>query len=240
MAYRTILVDDERLARIQLRTQLRQFPEIEVIAEADSAEAALNAAQQMDPDLVFLDIQMPGQSGFDFLEQATGRFRVILVTAFDQFALRAFEVNALDYLLKPVSVDRLANTVGRLSAPEDQPKPSVAPLDYSDYLFLAQGLKSQFLKVRAIKYVLADGSYTHIFSADGQKWTLPRPIKEWEDRLPGEQFVRIHRRCIINLNFVERVEAGLHSETYQVLLRDLSTPLPISRRYALALKNRFR
>jgi two-component system LytT family response regulator len=96
------------------------------------------------------------------------------------------------------------------------------------------------LKVQSIKYVLADGSYTHIFSTDGQKWTLPRPIKEWEDRLPGQQFARIHRRCIINLNFVERVEAGLSSDTFQVVLRDLPSPLPISRRYGLALKNRFR
>jgi two-component system LytT family response regulator len=117
MTYRTMLVDDERLARIQLRTQLKQFSEIEVVAEADCAQKALETAQQMDPDLVFLDIQMPGQSGFDFLEQASGRFRVIMVTAFDQFALRAFEVNALDYLLKPVSVDRLASAVSRLTDP---------------------------------------------------------------------------------------------------------------------------
>jgi len=240
MAYRTMLVDDERLARIQLRTQLKQFPEIQVVAEADCAEKALETARQTEPDLVFLDIQMPGKSGFDFLEEASGRFRIIMVTAFDQFALRAFEVNALDYLLKPVNVDRLASAVSRLSDHAAQRQTSKVPLDYSDYLFLAQRVKPRFLKVRAIKYILADGSYTHVYSADGQKWTLTRPIKEWEERLPGAQFVRIHRRCIINLDFVERVEAGLHDETYQVLLRDLPTPLPISRRYALALKNHFR
>lgn len=240
MQYRTMLVDDERLARTQLRAQLGQFREIQIVAEADCAAKALEAVRQLEPDLLFLDIQMPGQTGFDFLEQASGRFHVIFVTAFDQFALRAFEVNALDYLLKPVRFDRLATAVGRLASADAHLQPCTTPLEYSDYLFVAQGASARFLKVRAIKHILADGSYSHIFTADGRKFTLLRPMKDWEDRLPHAQFVRIHRKCIVNLDYVERVEGGLSSETYQVRLQDLPTPLPISRRYAIALKSRFR
>ncbi len=136
MQYRAMLVDDERLARTQLRTQLGHFPQVQVVAEADSADTALQGIRQFKPDLVFLDIQMPGQSGFDFLERASAKFRVIFVTAFDQFALRAFEVNALDYLLKPVGLDRLQKAIGRLAAPEPGSLPCHPPLDYSDYLFV--------------------------------------------------------------------------------------------------------
>jgi two-component system LytT family response regulator len=237
MPQRVLIVDDERLARSQLRERLSHFPELVVTAEADCVSQALKAVEQLQPEVVFLDIQMPGESGFDFLEQASGEFKVIFITAFDSFALRAFEVNALDYLMKPVSFERLAAAVSRLASP-DPLRPVPRSLDYSDHLFLTQESKARFIRVRAIKCVLADGPYTHILTADAQKWTLLQPIKAWEERLPRVQFVRSHRSCIINLDYVERVE-GLCNDTYQVFLKDRPSPLPISRRCALALKNRF-
>jgi two-component system LytT family response regulator len=239
MPQRTLIVDDERLARNQLRERLSQFPDLVVVAEADCVSEALKAVEGFQPEIVFLDIQMPGESGFDFLEQAHGGFKVIFVTAFDCFALRAFEVNALDYLMKPVGVERLAEAVRRLAAPESLHPPTLCPLDYSDYLFLTQGSNARFIKVRTIKYVLADGPYTQVFTADGHKWMVLQPIKTWEARLPSVRFVRTHRSCIVNLDYVERVE-GLRHNTYQLFLSDRSKALPISRRYAIALKNRFR
>jgi two-component system LytT family response regulator len=239
MPQKALIVDDERLARNQLRERLSHFPELVVVAEADCVSEALKAVERLQPDVVFLDIQMPGESGFDFLEKSSGGFKVIFVTAFDRFAVRAFEVNALDYLMKPVSFERLAEAVRRLAAPESLRPCTNDPFDYSDYLFLAQGSSARFIKVRTIKCVLADGPYTHVFTVDGHKWTMLHPIKAWEQRLPRVQFVRTHRSCIINLDHVERVEA-LCRDTYQVFLRDRSEPLPISRRCAIALKNRFR
>jgi two-component system, LytTR family, response regulator len=239
MPLSVLLVDDERLARNQLRAQLEHFPELQVIAEADCVPKALEAAATLHPEVVFLDIQMPGQTGFDFLEQATGNFRVIFVTAFDRFALRAFEVNALDYLMKPVTLRRLAAAVQRLTALEPRRRLKLKALDYSDYLFVSDAGGARFLKVQAIKSIVAAGPYSELFTSDGRKWMLLAPIKNWEDRLPGAQFVRIHRSCIVNLDYVERVEA-LGGNSYQVFLRDQAAPLPISRRYLLALKNRLR
>jgi two-component system LytT family response regulator len=239
MTQRVLLVDDERLARKQLRQSLSHFPELVIVAEADCVSEALKTMQGLQPDVVFLDIQMPGQNGFDFLEQASGGFKVIFVTAFDRFALRAFEVNALDYLMKPVSFDRLSEAVQRLADSETVSPRTLGPLDYSDYLFLTQGSSARFIKVCTIKCVLADGPYTHVFTVDGHKWTILQPIKDWEQRLPGAQFARIHRSCIINLDHVERVEVLCH-DTYQVFLGGRPAPLPISRRYAIALKKRFR
>jgi two-component system LytT family response regulator len=235
-----LLVDDERLARTQLRAQLSRFPEVQVVAEADCVPQALEAAGRHRPDAVFLDIQMPGQNAFDFLAQATGNFRVIFVTAYHEFALRAFEVNALDYLMKPVRFERLADAVARLTSPDPPTRcAALAPLEDSDYLFVTGRSAARFVKVRTIKYIQAAGSYTEIFTADGSRCMLLQPIKNWEERLPPARFVRTHRSCVVNLDFVERLE-NLGNETYQLFLRGLASPLPVSRRYALALKNRFR
>jgi two-component system, LytTR family, response regulator len=242
MTQRTaLLVDDERLARTQLRSQLAHFPELRIVAEADSVPRALEAVERVQPDVVFLDIQMPGATGFDFLEQASGDFQLIFVTAFDQFALRAFEVNALDYLLKPVRLERLSAALQRLHPAQFQPASgtSAPPLEYSDYLFVSSGTSARFLKIRAIKYILAAGSYSEVFAADGRKWMLLQPIKDWEERLPSPQFVRTHRSCIINLEYVERVDP-LGNDTFNVFMRDQTDPLPISRRYAHILKDRLR
>jgi two-component system, LytTR family, response regulator len=237
---RALLVDDERLARVQLRGQLARFRQVEVVAEADSILQALEAAQQFQPDVVFLDIQLPGHSGFDFLEQASGDFKVIFVTAYDQFALRAFEVNAVDYLLKPVRFERLADALQRVSGSAASPPPAnLAPLQYADYLFVADGLRPQFLKVQAIQYIVAAGSYCEIFTADGRKFMLLQALKEWEERLPPKRFVRIHRSCIVNLDYVQRV-AAMGNHTFEVFLQGKPEALSISRRYAWALKHRLR
>lgn len=237
MALKVLLVDDERLARAQLRNQLAHFPELEIVAEADCVPKAVDAVRDFRPDVVFLDIQMPGESGFDFLEQATGEFKTIFVTAFDRFALRAFEVNALDYLMKPVAVKRLASAVHRLSAP--LPAPAKKPLNYSDHLFVSTGTAARFIKVSDIVAITAAGQYSEVFVNGDRKWMLLESMKHWEDRLPAAQFVRTHRSAIVNLDYVDRV-APLGNNTYEVFLRGRATPLPISRRHAMELKNRSR
>jgi two-component system, LytTR family, response regulator len=238
MPFRALLVDDERLARKQLRTLLAAFPEVEIVAEAAAVPDALAAVQKHALDVVFLDIQMPGASGFDFLESAEGRFATIFITAHDRFALRAFEVNGLDYLLKPIESLRLARAIRRLSLGEEvaTTRPA-ASLESSDYLFVTSSSCARFVQVKKIQYVLAAGAYSEIFVDDGSKWMVLRSIKEWHARLPQTQFARIHRSTIVNLDFVDRIDP-LPNYSYSVLVRQSKRGLVMSRRRALWLKER--
>jgi two-component system LytT family response regulator len=237
MPYRALLVDDERLARKQLRGLLAGFPEVEVVAEAAVVPEAIAAVQKHRPDVVFLDIQMPGASGFEFLERAEGPFATIFITAYDRFALRAFEVNGLDYLLKPVETDRLAHAIRRLSAGKEVPSARGPSLQSSDYLFVTSSTGARFIQVKRIQYVLAVGPYSEIFLDDGSRRMMLRSIKEWQLRLPADQFARIHRSTIVNLGYVDRIEQ-LANYSYRVLLRDSTSRLLMSRRRAQFLKER--
>jgi two-component system LytT family response regulator len=176
MPYRALLVDDERLARKQLRALLAGFPEVEIIGEAAAVREALAVTQACHPDVVFLDIQMPGASGFDFLESAEGPFATIFVTAHDRFALRAFEVNGLDYLLKPIESERLAQAIHRLSSRSQAAALAGPRLKSSDYLFVTNSSAARFVQVQKIQHVLAGGPYSEIFIDDGSKWMMLRSI----------------------------------------------------------------
>jgi two-component system LytT family response regulator len=237
MPYRALLVDDERLARKQLRALLASFPEVEIVAEAAAVPEALAATRTHRPDVVFLDIQMPGASGFDFLGSAEGPFSTIFVTAHDRFALRAFEVNGLDYLLKPVESERLAQAIRRLSLRKEVAAATGPSLESSDYLFVKSSSAARFIQIKRIRYVQAAGPYSEIFIDDGSKWMMLRSVKEWQARLPQAQFARIHRSTIVNLDFVDRIEL-LPNYSYRVLLRDSQGQLLMSRRRGLLLKER--
>jgi len=238
MPYRALLVDDERLARKQLRALLASFQEVVVVAEAGCVNDALSAVELHKPEVVFLDIQMPGASGFEFLEKAAGRFATIFVTAHDRFALRAFEVNGMDYLLKPVEKERLRKAIDRLSSGRAEPtSANAATLKNSDYLFVTNNSSARFIPVRSIQFIQAAGPYSEIFTADGNKWMLLRSMKEWQERLPVAQFVRIHRSTLVNLDFVDRIEP-LANYSYRVSVKGQTQSLLMSRRSALVLKER--
>jgi two-component system LytT family response regulator len=245
---KALIVDDERLARAALRTLLAAHPTVEVVGEADSVDAAVAAIARHRPDVVFLDIQMPGTNGFALFDRVAATFRTVFVTAFDEFALRAFEINALDYLLKPVSATRLALTIERLLAPEvtrstdPLPLPSAdraaKPLEANDFLFLSADRWAGFVRVADIVCISADGPYADVVIAGGRKTLVLKSMKEWEDRLPDRSFVRIHRSTIINIRFVERVERGVN-HSYQVHVRHIAAPLVVSRRHAARLRELF-
>lgn len=232
---KTVIVDDERLARNKLRSMLSEYPQIEVVAEADSVQSAVRAIEGARPEVIFLDIQMPGESGFDLLHRLGHTCKIIFVTAFDEYAIRAFEVNALDYLLKPVNPERLARSIARLSAPESPAHKSGRALEYDDHLFLTVAGRPGFLKVSAIQHISAAGPYSEIFTAGGEKALVLKPLKEWEGRLPAKSFCRIHRSTIVNIERVERVEKWLNY-SYRVYLLGLKEPFVMSRRYAARLK----
>ncbi|WP_342379787.1 LytTR family DNA-binding domain-containing protein [Myxococcus stipitatus] len=241
---RALLVDDERLSRRELRELLAPFPHVKVVGEADSVTSALARIEELQPELLFLDVQMPGEGGFDLLARLPEHpFEVIFVTAYDAHALRAFEVNALDYLLKPVHPDRLARTLARLTEKASGgPAPAQAPsrhkLAESDLLFLEDGAKSRFVRVDHIVCLRGAGDYVELVTSDGRHSLSPRPLKDWEQRLPERSFARLHRSALVNLSFVERVDKSL-SGGGEVFVRGLEEPLPLSRSHAAALRERF-
>lgn len=239
MKLTAVIIDDERLSRSELRLLLADFAEISIVGEAKNLTEAVELIRTGKPDVVFLDIQLAGENGFDLLERVERDFKLIFVTAFDEFAIRAFEINALDYLLKPVNPERLAVTLERLTESEEKPPAAGRKLDYEDRLLIEIGERSRFVKIGSIKYIGADGDYTQVFTDDGKRHLVAKPLKEWEDRLPEKHFVRIHRSTIVNLEYIEKVETWF-GRSYRIYLRETKEPLTASRRYAAQLKLKFR
>jgi two-component system, LytTR family, response regulator len=238
MKYKAIIVDDERLARKEMSRLLAEFDEINVVGEAENLSEAVELIGKEKPHIVFLDIQLSNENGFDLLEKTKPNFKLIFVTAFDEYAIRAFEVNALDYLLKPVNPDRLAKAIERLKEGGQVGKADLRPLEFDDRVFLELGERSVFLKVSEISHINAAGDYSEIFTIEKKKLLVEKPLREWEDRLPQKHFLRIHRQTIINLEEVENIETWFN-RTFQVRLKTFSRPLTVSRRYAVKLRSKF-
>lgn len=236
--YKALVVDDERLARKGLIDLLQLIPEVEVVGEADCVPAAIEAINNLKPDVVFLDIQMPGQTGFDLAEQVDFDGRIIFVTAYDEYALRAFEINALDYLMKPVSKERLENAIDRIARPQKENTHNYEKLHYDDQLFTTIGSKMQFLKINKLVLIQSDGDYTNINLNNGQHGLVNKTMKEWEERLPDNHFVRVHRTSIINTEYIENIEKWFNY-SYRATLKGIEEPVVISRRYAKKLKDLF-
>jgi two-component system, LytTR family, response regulator len=236
--FTAILVDDERLARKELRSMLAEHEIIDVVGEAETVKQATELIHANKPDVLFLDIQLPGETGFDLLEKISTDCKVIFVTAFDAYAIRAFEVNALDYLLKPINPARLTQAIERLTTHDSAPAPPLRALEYEDRLFIEVEERSRFLKVSDIIAISAMGDYSQIFSCDGQKSLVLKPLKDWEERLPAKHFTRIHRSTIININYVDRVESWFN-RSYRIHIRQMAEPLVMSRRYAARFKTTF-
>ncbi|MCW9096487.1 MAG: LytTR family DNA-binding domain-containing protein [Ignavibacteriaceae bacterium] len=235
--FRAIIVDDEELAREDLKALLKDFSEIEIIGESETAEATKVLLEKLDPDLIFLDIQMPGKSGFELLGEIQTNAKIIFVTAYDEYAIRAFEVNAQDYLLKPVNKDRLSLAIERLKSEQEIEDKLQTKLEFNDSIFVMVNNHYQFVKIGSIIKIKSAGNYSEIYTSSKLKGLVLKSLKDWETRLPNNFFVRIHRNAIINLEFVDRVE-GWFNYSYKVFLKELTEPLVISRRYATKLKER--
>lgn len=205
---KAIIIDDERLARTELKKLLLDFPEIEVVGEAANAKEGLEAIQNFSPDLVFLDIQMPGKTGFDMLCELDSTPNVIFVTAYDEFALKAFEFSALDYLMKPVDPKRLADAVAKIPGIHDQ-KHSFSYnkeiLSENDQVFVKDGEKCWFVKLGDVRMFESVGNYAKVFFGTNKPLIL-KSLSALEERLDEKIFFRANRKNIINLRMVEKVE----------------------------------
>jgi two-component system LytT family response regulator len=193
-----LLIDDESTARADLRAKLAVHPEVAILAEAATVRSARELLARTGYDLVFLDIQLVGGSAFDLVSDVRPGARIIFVTAHDTYALRAFEINALDYLLKPVAPARLDE-----AGPEGPPTPA---LRLDDTVYLRSGLRARFAPVADISVIAAHDNYSEVQLADGEKVFLRKSLKAWEDALPASHFMRVHRTLIVNLSRVTRYQ----------------------------------
>ena len=232
---KALIIDDERLARAEVRRLLADFTWVKVVGEAENAEQALALIQSQQPDLLFLDVQMPGKTGFDLIEEIRGEMpRIIFTTAYDEFALRAFEVNALDYLMKPITPDRFAAALAR--AREEQLGPAnQSPLRSSDQVFVRDGERCWFIPVSKIRLLESEGNYTRV-RFENQSPLIYRSLSTLEQRLPADDFFRINRQQVVNLHFIDKIETWF-SHGLKIWLKG-GEECEVSRRAARAFRQK--
>jgi len=229
MTYRAIIIDDENPARDIIRTFLTDFSEIKVVSECSDGFAGLKAIQELKPDLVFLDIQMPKLTGFEVLELVDDPPLIIFSTAYDQYAIKAFEMNATDYILKPYSRERFTQAVGKAlaklqSGVTNQPEVQkiIQSVDEKEELLQRIAVKTRHkvhvISVNEITYLEAEGDYVMIHVKEGN-YLKEKTMKYFESHLDADKFIRIHRSYIVNAEAIERIEL-YDKESYSVLLKN--------------------
>lgn len=231
----TILVDDEKLAREGLKSLLKDFPEIEIVGEAANVDEALILIDRLKPQLMFLDIEMPEKSGFELLEELIETPCVIFTTAYNEFAIKAFEVNALDYLLKPIQTQRLREAVGKVKkqltdilVDKERTK-----LDENDQVFIRDGDKCWFVKLTEIRMIESAGNYAKIFFDNNQP-LIHKTLNALDERLSTGMFFRANRQQIINLRFIDKIEPFFNAG-FLIYLKD-GTKVEVSRRQSVKFK----
>jgi len=242
--FKTIVIDDERLAREELKSMLSEFKEIEVIAEARNGEEGIDKIKELQPDLIFLDVSMPGMTGFEMLKKLEDIPYVIFVNAHDDYALKAFEVNALDYVLKPIDPQRLADAIEKLSQKEEGEFESEnekvsreeKKLDLTDRIFIKDGEKCYFVKLDEVRMLESDGNYVKIHFGKSRPLVL-RSLNSFEEKLDPGSFFRANRKFIINLDWIEKIENWFNGGL-QVELKS-GDKVEISRRQAIRFKEMF-
>lgn len=209
---KAIIIDDERLARNELKKLLAEFPEIEIVAEAANANEGMEKIENFAPELIFLDIQMPGKTGFDMLAEMDNTPNVIFTTAYDEYALKAFEVNALDYLLKPIEPKRLADAIQKLQAHDDKDDAGALPMNFNrsvlqetDQVFVKDGERCWFVKLMDIRLFESVGNYAKVYFGTNKPLIL-KSLNALEERLDEKIFFRANRKHIVNLRLIEKVE----------------------------------
>ncbi len=203
---KAIIIDDERLARKELLSLLENHPNIDVVDEAVNADEAVEKIEQHDPDVIFLDVQMPGKTGFELLETMERVPQVIFTTAYDEFALKAFEFNALDYLLKPIQAERLSESVQKIQARSNKKAGSRDhKLGGEDQVFVKDGDKCWFVRLSDVRLFESDGNYIKVYF-ENFKPMIHKSLNALDERLDDRTFFRASRKHIINLGWVESID----------------------------------
>lgn len=231
---KALIVEDSRLARLELKELLSIHQGIEVVGEAENAEVAERLIEELDPDLLFLDINMPGKNGFELLESLEAAPQVIFTTAYDEFAIKSFEYNALDYLLKPIKEDRLAKALGKLQLHSHENKlPKGNYLGPEQQVFVKDGEKCWLVKIEDIRLFEVCGNYSRVYF-DQHKPLILRSLNQLEERLDPEHFFRANRQEIINLKKISKIEPWFNGRL-KVWMDD-QQEVEVSRRQAVRFK----
>ena len=233
--FRALIIEDNAPAREGLKARLKAHPKIAIIGEAGAVGRARTLLALDDYDLVFLDIQLRGGSGFDLVSHTRPAARVIFSTSFDHYAVRAFEVNAVDYLLKPITPERLKAALARLDISPAEPTTELSP---DDLIHLRTDTGSQFVAVSSIKVIQSELNYTLVHLHSAPKQLVRRALKEWEAQLPATEFMRVSREAIVNLHHIERAERN-EQKSGRLWLTGMSAPVDVSRRHWVEVRTRF-
>jgi two-component system, LytTR family, response regulator len=235
---RALIVDDERLARKELMKLLEDHPMIEVVGEAMNAEEATQMVNELNPDLLFLDIQMPGKTGFQLLEDLDSVPLVVFTTAYDEFALKAFEVNALDYLLKPIQPERLSEAVSKLADKERAKNAAIRgpekKLGLHDQVFVKDGDRCWFVSLNNVRLFESDGNYIKVYF-DNNRPMIHKSLNALDEKLDERAFFRASRKHIVNLSWVDGIEPWFNGGL-MVKLRG-GDKVEVSRRQAAKFKD---
>jgi two-component system, LytTR family, response regulator len=239
---KALIIDDERLARNELRRLLENFPKVNIVGEASNADEAIILIDELKPDLLFLDIQMPGKTGFDLLSSLENEVPdVIFTTAYDEYAIKAFEFNALDYLLKPIELHRLSEAIQKVEneinsqiEKRNSAKEGVKLLGESDQVFVKDGEKCWFVRLGKVRVFESIGNYVRLYF-DDQKPLVLKSLNALEDRLDPKTYFRANRKHIINLHFIDKIEPWF-SGGLQVTIAGHNEKIEISRRQAIRFK----
>jgi two-component system LytT family response regulator len=239
---RTIIIDDERLAREELRSLLKEYQEIEIVAEAINGIDGIEKFREFNPDLIFLDVSMPGMNGFEMLKQLEDLPQVVFVTAHDEYALQAFENQALDYILKPIDPEKIANVVRKISHEnsfEDEQLLNLRKsrrLGENDKVFIKDGEKCWFIELKNVRMMESDGNYVKVYFDTFRPMVL-RSLNSFEEKLDNEVFFRANRKFIINLNHVVAIENWFNGGLKVELSK--GEKIEISRRQAIRFRDIF-
>lgn len=228
-----IIIDDSRLARNELKRLLANKSNIKIVGEAANADEAKLIIEEKHPDIIFLDIQMPGKTGFELLEMLDYIPKVIFTTAYDEYALKAFEYNALDYLLKPIDKGRLAEALLKFEENKNNITSDNEIKYISDQFFIKDGNNCWFVNLKDIKYFEVDGNYSKVYF-DNHSPMISRTLNYLEERLNPNQFFRANRKQIINISWIQKIEPWFNG-SLKVILKD-ETEIEVSRRQASRFK----
>ncbi len=235
---RALIVDDERLARKELMKLLEDHSAIEVVGEAQNADEAFEMIETLNPDLLFLDIQMPGKTGFQLLEMLDSVPLVVFTTAYDEYALKAFDVSALDYLLKPIQPERLSETIQKILQKEKEKKEQIEngekKLGLNDQVFVKDGDRCWFVSLSNVRMFESDGNYIKVYF-DNNKPMIHKSLNALDEKLDERAFFRASRKHIVNLSWVEGIEPWFNGGL-MVRLRG-GDKVEVSRRQAAKFKD---
>lgn len=241
-----LIIDDEKLARELLREYLAAFPQIEILGECSKGTEAVEQIDKLKPDLIFLDVQMPGMNGFDVLDEIIHEPYVIFTTAYDQYAIKAFEKNAVDYLLKPLDMDRFKLAVDRALQRRKMEDGNIEDLlsgmhalpvrsSYDSHIFVQKSEKLFNLPVEEIMYLEASGDYT-VISTKNDQFVSSSGIGKLEELLSPDKFIRVHRSTIINISYLREIER--HFNGGMIVKMQNGKTFPVSRTYAKMIRKK--